>query len=235
MGSRTKHRESERSIMPYITSDNKKPIDPEIGTLVRKFLIESEIITRKNGKYFFFRLLTIFYDELRETLAIRTTGKKARYQHYNELEGALGCAGKELFRRWSELLPLKVRILNWNHADEQADRYVSKENKEFLRFLSTLIIERFAITSCESEDRLPQAMAQTVGEINYTISEFANVFGNDKRATHQELLDMVIAVSYFLHEKYCGPYENEAINKNGDTAGFKKFFELFIPESQKKV
>jgi hypothetical protein len=77
-------------------------------------------------------------------------------------------------------------------------------------------------------------MAQTVGEINYTISELANAFSNDHRATHQELLDMIIAVPYFLNEHYCGPYENEAISKNGDTAGFKKFFELYAPRSQER-
>jgi hypothetical protein len=221
-------------IMPYITADNKKLIDPEIGTLLRKFLIESNAITPKNGKYFFFRLLTIFYEELRGAIAIRTAGKKARYQHYNELEGAFGCAGKELFRRWSELTRLKVRIVDWNKMDTLARRHVSKKDAELLHLLSRLIIERFVLSSCPSEDRLPNAMAQTVGEINYTISELANAFGNDKRATHQELLDMIIAVPYFLNEHYCGPYENEAISKNGDTAGFKKFFELYAPRSQER-
>jgi hypothetical protein len=216
--------------MPYITADNKRPIDPEIGTLIRKFLVESGAITRRNGKYFFFRLLTIFYEELRGALAVRTTGGKARYQHYNELEGAFGCAGKELFRRWSGLIILKVRIVDWNKMDALARRYVNKKDAELLHLLSHLIIERFALSACPSEAHLPIAMAQTVGEINYAISELANAFGNNNRATHQELLDMIIAVPYFLNEHYCGPYEDVAIMKNGDTAGFKKFFELYAPK-----
>jgi hypothetical protein len=215
--------------MPYITADNKRPIDPEIGTLIRKFLVESDVITKKNGKYFFFRLLTTFYEELRSAIAIRTADKKARYQHYNGLEGAFGCAGKELFRRWGELIQLKVRIVDWSKVDTLADSYVSQKDADLLRLLSHLIIERFVLSSCPSEDRLPNVMAQTVGEINYTISELANAFGNDDRATHQELLDMVITVPYLLNKKYCGPYEDEAISKNGDTAGFQKFFELFVP------
>lgn len=215
--------------MPYITVDNKKPIDPEIKTLIKKLLIESMVLTRRNGKYVFFQLLTIFYEELRSAIAIRTTGGKARYQHYNELEGAFGCASKELFRRWSKLTRLKVRILDWNRVNTLAERSVSKKDAELLRLLSQHIIEHFALSSCPSEDRLPNVMAETVGEINYTISELANAFGNNDKATHQELLDMAIAVPYLLNERYCGPYEDEAISKNGDTAGFKKFFELFSP------
>jgi hypothetical protein len=126
-------------------------------------------------------------------------------------------------------MALKVRIVDWNRTDTLADRHVNKKDAELLHLLSRLIIERFLLSSCPSEAHLPIAMAQTVGEINYTISELANAFGNDDRATHQELLDMAIAAPYFLNVKYCGPYENEAINKNGDTAGFKKFFELFMP------
>lgn len=209
--------------MPYITTGNRRAINPNIDALIEKLLFESTDITRENGKYFFFRLLTVFYEELRNALAVRTAGKKARYQHYNELEGAFGCAVKELFRRWSELTKLKVRIVDWNRVNTLAERSVSKKDMELLRLLSQSIIEHFALSSCPSEDRLPNTMAQTVGEINYTISELANAFGNNERATHQELLDMAIAAPYFLSAHYCGPYEDEAIIKNGDTAGFIMF------------
>lgn len=220
--------------MPYITTDNKKPIDPEIAKLVKSLFLESMVMTPANGKYFFFRLLTVFYEELRHMIAIRTAGNKARYQHYNELDGAFGCAGKELFRRWGAARSLKMRIVDWNKLDARANHAVSQKNMELLREGVRSIIERFALTSCPSEDRLPAIMAQTVGEINYTISELANAFGNESRATHQELLNMVIAAPYFLNEQYCGPYENEAIGKNGDTAGFTKYFALHFSGPQKK-
>lgn len=210
--------------MPYITQSNKKPIDPEIAKLLKSIFSESIDMRATNGKYFFYRFLIIFYEELRREIAVRTEGKKARYQHYNELDGAFGCAGKELLRRWSAARSLKTRIVDWNKLNTRANNAVSETHSTILRKGVRSIIERFALTSCPSENQLPIMMAQTVGEMNYTISELANAFGNDNRATHQELLDMLIAAPYFLNEQYCGPYEDEAITKNGDTAGFTTFF-----------
>ena len=216
--------------MPYISNANRKPIDPEIGTFIKTLLIPTGIITRKNGKYFFFRFLTVFYEELRETIAGKTLAKETRYKHYNALEGAFGCAGKELLDRWSGLITLKPRLTDWERMEEYAARYVTSKDVELLRMLSRLIVERFMIAFCEEEDELSSHLDTTVGEANYTISEIANAFVNERRASHQELLDMAIAAPWRCYERYARPYEDRVIVKNGDTAGFIRFHELFRPQ-----
>ena len=204
--------------MPYILPEEKKSLDPEISTVLRKLLVENALVTRKNGRYFFFAFLVYFYEILREAIARGERAGHASYHHYNALEGALGCAGKELYRRWSELSPLKVRIINWRRFTKLVDRHVPESEWKPLIALARMSAAKLDLNDTADTKKL-------VGEINYTVSEIANTFGNSGKASRQDLLDATVAATWHLYLDYCGPYEDKAILKNGDTLGFLKFFE----------
>lgn len=203
--------------MPYIEAKEARPrVDPCLSTLLHHLLERIDATNKRTGKYFFFRLLTIFFDTLRTRIAREG---EIHYVHFNNMNGAFDCAGKELWRRWRVLVPLRLRILSWETIDRGAKRYVKEADERLLVLLLSKVVDTY-----------DPDINRWVGELNYTISEAANMLANSGKATHQELLDVLFAAANYLYAKHVGPHEDKVILKNGDTAGFTVFHEKFAPK-----
>lgn len=202
--------------MPYIEAKDRKILEHDInvlGTHLLRLIGEN----RRSGKFFFFRFLTILFEILQEMIVNEEGGM--RYKHFNHLDGAFGCAWKELLRRWGDLVPLRPKFNTGEALERVTKKFVKESDVELLRILVRNIVEHFG--GAEKDG----GVNVIVGELNFTISEIANMLANSEKVSHQELLNMAFAATNFLYLTYAGPYEDKAINKNGDTAGFRTFYE----------
>lgn len=205
--------------MPYVNEETCKRIDPEISAYFRAIFVE-EPIHHVNERFIYWTFLIDLFEGIRAKI-VELTKAEPRYADYNNQDGAFGCAAKELHRRWNKSVPLQFRFIDWNKMYESA--VYGAETHVRLETLVKAIVEKMSIAD-------PRALA---GEVNYTISEVANGFGNEKRVDHQALFEMTIAAPYLCYEHWTGPYEDKAILKNGDTAGFLTFEEKFGPQSKR--
>lgn len=206
--------------MPYITEDNKKVLAPDLNVLMGH-LLRMIGDNHRTGKYFFFFFLTALYESVKgriETESAEDT--HLRYKHLCHLDGTYSCAWKELWDRWGELVPLRPpRLLDrkaMGSLERMTKRMVKEADRNYIRLLTRNLVGVFQFD-----------LGAMVGEINFSISEVGNLLGNAEKATHQDLLNMAANAPLYLYSTYARPYEDSAINKNGDTAGFKHFYELF--------
>ncbi len=201
--------------MPYITNEVRDKFDREIEKLATHLV---DTIKKKPGigKYVFFCFLTVLFKELDDRIVLYE--EAMRYRHFNHLHGAFDCAGKELWRRWGDHKNIRPKFLNWKNTQRMTERAV---NDADIRVMCMLVLD--IVTRYETN------MDQCVGEVNYTISEVANMLANTGRASHQDLVNMVFCAANYIYFTRTGPYEDAAIKKNGDTAGFQLFVEAHTP------
>lgn len=202
--------------MPYLTQEGRHPLSRDIDVLMA-YLLQWVGDNRRSGKYFFFCFCTMLFETVCEKIVHEE--KELRYRHFNHLDGAFDCAWKELWRRWGVLVPLRPKFQSGESVERAAKRQIKKTEENMMRFLIGNIV------SVYNTD-----MNALVGDVNFTISEVANMLANAEKATHQDLLNMAFTAATHLYFTHAGAYEDKAILKNGDTAGFAKFHEIQSPK-----
>jgi hypothetical protein len=199
--------------MPYIKNEGRETHAKKIAVLTGHLLLQAQKHKGKE-KYFFFRFCTIFFETLMER--IKKEEKELRYKHFNHLDGAFDCAWKELWRRWGAYTDITPKLLDWRGLDRNVAKYVDQEDCRTLRQVTEILVKGFSAD-----------IHVLVGEVNFTISEVANTLLKSGKSDPQDLLNMTLAASQYIYFTHAGPYEDIAINKNGDTEGFLTFAKIY--------
>ena len=223
-------------VMPYITESGRKLIDNKIDALLQfAFGTDPAVAVVKSGNeiFFWYHFLETLYCKLCKEVTSTDPFNGMRYRHYNALHGALVCALEELFSRWSEgyikygLFVVQLEM----HAPRNVEIYKAGVDG-FLSILKREKLEELVEGLLKSFS--PDFLSAKVGDINYAISEVANVLGNSGKLSHQEMLDAFVSINHALYRDYVFPYEKAAVAKNGDTRGFLEFWRTIQERFQQR-
>ena len=142
-----------------------------------------------------------------------------------EAEAKIAAGHELLMIALAERIVMRIAFSATSGLQKTIDKLIAEEKREVPHWVEQLVrdaLQNFANTF--SKEAAPLSVLM-VGDLNYTISEIANTFEGYTGVRPQALLDAAVAAVVYAYTVYTGPYEVEAIKKNGDTAGFLAFLE----------
>ena len=125
----------------------------------------------------------------------------------------------------AERIVMRITFSATSGLQKTIDKLIAEEKRAMPQQVEQLIcdaLRNFANTF--SKEAAPLSVLM-VGDLNYTISEIANTFEGYTGVRPQALLDAAVAAVLYAYGAHTGPYEDKAILKNGDTAGFLAFLD----------
>jgi len=180
--------------MPYIDTDRRQLIDAPLNDLIEWVKWNLLLMEHRMGvsAYIILKILTDAY-------------APKNYSEYNEVMGILECARQEY----------KRRTVGIDKTQKIYDRFAIYPDVDIsLRDLVDVRIESIA----RKINHNISLVEKKCGVVNYVITRFlVGVYGDVVDPTdHYEALSVLKECKREYYRKYVAPYEDEAIERNGD-------------------